>query len=286
MKLTHPDKLYWPEAKVTKAALAAYYTRNSRVVLPYLTDRPLSLKRYPEGIDGMSFFQKNFVDEGAPAFLTTKTIRAKTVRKNVHYLLCNNTQTLRYLANNGALELHPWNSRTSALDKPDFMVFDLDPGEKTQFVDVINAARAVKKVLDEKKLTSFIKTSGKRGLHIYVPIGARYSYDKVRAYARALAQNVVEQNPALTSLAVHPKDRRDKIYIDYLRNSTGQTVIAPYCTRATPNATISTPLEWSEVKKGLNPNKFTIKTIEKRLKKKGDPWRSIFKQPNALSFSK
>ncbi len=277
MKLTHPDKLYWPKAGITKADLGAYYERIAGTILPHLTDRPLSLKRYPEGAEGPSFFQKNITDDNLPRSVNVVTIRGKTVKKNIRYAVCNNTDSLAYLANIGALELHPWNSRRATLERPDVMVFDLDPGDKTVFDDVIKAAKLVKAALDKRKLPSFIKTSGKRGLHIYVPIGAKYPYDQVRAYAHELAKTLVADNPHLLSLAVHPKDRRDKIYVDYLRNSTGQTVIAPYCPRATPQATVSTPLAWSEVRKGLNPKKFTLKTIPKRLATKGDPWANLLK---------
>jgi bifunctional non-homologous end joining protein LigD len=279
---THPDKLFWPQSGISKADLIAYYGQVASSLLPFLENRPVSMKRYPEGISGESFFQKNLRDERLPAFVKTCMVRAKTTGKNVRYALCNNQETLAYLANIGALELHPWGSRKGSLGKPDVMVFDLDPGEKTSFGDVIEAALFIKKLLDARKMPSFVKTSGKRGLHVYVPLRPGFSYGKVRAAARALAEEAVRGKPGLLSLEVHPAKRKDKIFIDYLRNAEGQTAVAPYSTRATPEATVSTPLEWREVARGLDPKRFTVKTVPSRLKKKGDPWKRMFKKAVGL----
>lgn len=279
---THLDKPYWPQAGITKRDLIEYYKRNARTILPYLKNRPLSLKRYPEGVQGSSFFQKDIRGQKTPSFVTLASLRAKTVKKTVHYVLANNVQTLAWLANMGALELHPWNSRAKTPETPDYMVFDLDPGEKTTFDQVVAVAQSLHLLLDELKLPSFIKTSGKRGLHVYVPLRGGYSYEQVRAFARRCAEKLVGRLPALASLEVHPRDRRDKIYIDYLRNSQGQTAIAPYAPRATREATVSMPLQWKQIKRGLNPKKFTIKTVDKILKAKGDPWKLFNRKRGSL----
>ena len=272
---THLDKVYWPEAGLTKGDLIDYYHKIALFMLPYLKDRPMVMNRFPEGVEHGSFFQKNIIDTHVPKFLKLVTIPARTIKKDVHYIVCNNKESLFYMANFGAIELHPWASRLQWLEKPDFMIFDLDPGEKTSFVDVIEAARAVKEVLEELDIESHPKTSGKHGLHIYVPLCAKYSYEAVRSLAHQVAREVVRRHPKLSSLEKHPKDRQDKIFIDYLRNAFGQTAIAPYGVRATPTATVSTPLEWSEVEAGLHPTQFTIQTIFRRLEQKGDLWRSV-----------
>jgi bifunctional non-homologous end joining protein LigD len=272
----------WPDVPFTKGDLIAYYGHVSSVMLPFLKDRPLSLKRYPDGISGDKFFQKNISDKHAPAFLKLATIPAKTIKKDVHYAVANNEQTLSYLANIAAIELHPWNSRLKTLDRPDFVVFDLDPGDRTRFSDVVDAAHAVKDLLDMAKLESYVKTSGKRGLHVYVPLSAKYAYEAVRTYARRLAQKVEQAHPGLVSTATHPEQRRDKIFIDYLRNAIGQTVIAPYCPRGTPEATVSTPLDWREVTYQLDLKQFTVKTILQRLASKGDIWAPLLRRASRL----
>ncbi len=272
---THLDKAYWREAGYTKSDLLDYYEKIAPFLLPYLKDRPVVMKRFPEGIDHESFFQKNVTNKHLPSFVRLATIPAKTIDKDVHYIIANNKETLLYMANFGAIELHPWASRVRCLTEPDFMIFDLDPGEQTTFDMAIEAAHAVKNVLDTCGIQSYPKTSGKRGLHVYVPVGGKYTYENVRDFALRVADVVVERHLTLASLAKHPADRKDKIFIDYLRNSFGQTAAAAYCPRATPTATISTPLEWSEVWVGLSPEQFTIRTIFKRLEKKGDIWRPV-----------
>lgn len=272
---THLDKVYWPGAGYTKADLIDYYDKIAPFMLPYLKDRPVVMKRFPDGIRRQSFFQKNVVDEHMPKFVKMARIPAKTIAKDVHYVVANNAETLSYLANLGAIELHPWCSRVRSLNKPDFMIFDLDPGEKTSFKDVIEAAHALKGILDGLGIQSHPKTSGQSGLHVYVPLAAKYPYEKVRDFAHQVARILVDRHPKLASLEKHPRDRKDKIFIDYLRNAFGQTAIAPYCPRATATATVSTPLEWSEVRSGLSPQGFTIKTIFRRLQKKGDLWKPV-----------
>lgn len=279
---THTGKVYWPVEGYTKGDLIEYYGKISKILLPYLKDRPMVMKRYPEGIDGGSFFQKNFIRKNAPKFLKTVTVPAKTIKKNVHYIICNDQETLLYMVNLGAIELHPFDSRIEHLSKPDLMIFDFDPGEKIAFDDVIEAAHILKEILDRCGMTSYVKTSGRRGLHIYVPIEARYTYKHVRGFAHRIAQVVVKRHPKLASLAKHSIDRKNKIFVDYLRNSFGQTAIAPYCVRATRGATVSTPLAWDEVRKGLDPKVFTMITIFDWLKKKKDVWHNMFEYRNDL----
>src|SRR3989344_1974590 len=266
---THTEKLYWPAEGYTKGDMLDYYERIAPYLLPHLRDRPLVMKRFPEGIQGFSFLQKN-VEGDLPRFLKTVTIPAKTIKKNVNYIVCNNVQSLLYVANIGAIELHPWSSRIKHINLPDFMIFDLDPGPNSSFGDAIKAAQALHHVLEKKNMPSICKTSGKRGLHVYVPLHTRQPYEKVRADAKLIAADVVTQIPKVASVEHWPDKRKDKVYIEVSRNAIGQTVVAPYSLRAIPGATVSTPLEWAEVKPGLKPTRFTLKTIFDRLKDRGD----------------
>lgn len=271
-------KLYWPKAKISKQDLIDYYSSISKIIIPHLKGRPLSLKRYPHGIGSkLVFFQKDVHVKEEKEFMHFKTVHSKTVDKDVHYILADNKETLFYLSNIGTLEIHPWSSRVGSLEKPDYMIFDLDPGDEVPFENVIQVALFMKKYFEKRKVECFVKTSGKRGLHIYIPISP-HPFDTVRDLAHQIAGEIVQTLPEIASLKVHPKDRRDKVYIDYLRNAFGQTAIAPYSTRATEEATVSTPLFWKEVNKKLDQKKFTVKTIPGRLKKLGDPWKNILKK--------
>jgi bifunctional non-homologous end joining protein LigD len=257
--LTHLDKVFWPREGYTKGDVIRYYDRVANVILPYLRDRPMVLNRHPNGIRGQSFFQKNVDPKHLPPFTRTISIRAKSTGRHVHYVICNNKATLLYLANLGCIELHPWLSRTKHLNKPDFLVVDLD--------------RAVRKVIEAAGGHSLVKTSGKTGLHVYVPISAAYDFADVRAVAKTIARIVNERLPKLTSLARNPANRRNKIYLDYARNSIGQTLAAPYSLRAYPRATVSTPVGWNELTRSIRPQRYTMRTVFRRLNGKGDIWQ-------------
>ncbi len=273
LKITNRTKVYWPEDGYTKGDLIDYYMQIATYILPYLKDRPESLNRHPNGIKGQSFFQK---DMGAtlPSWIQSKEIFSESNSKDIRYMLCQNKATLIYMANLGCIEINPWNSRVQKIEKPDYIVIDLDPGENT-FDEVIQVALVVKKVLDKGGIDAYCKTSGATGLHIYIPLGAKYDYEQGKNFAHIIAQLAHDQLPDLTSLVRNPKDRKKQIYIDYLQNRGGQTLAAPYSVRPKPGATVSTPLEWKEVKKGLHPSQFTIKTIFKRLEKKGDLFKGV-----------
>jgi bifunctional non-homologous end joining protein LigD len=270
---TNEDKIFWPKEGYTKGDIIAYYEKMADTILPYLKDRPESLHRHPNGIDGKSFFQKD-IKMKVPQYIETHEIWSKSNEADIQYLLCQNKETLLYLANLGCIELNPWNSRIEALDKPDYMIIDLDPGDNT-FDELVEVAQVVHEVLEESCEESFVKTSGKTGLHVLVPLGAQYDYETIRNFSHLLVQIVHNRIPKLTSIERSPAKRKNKIYLDYLQNRRGQTIAAPYSLRPAPGATVSTPLEWKEVKKGLDPRKFTIKTIWKRLEKKGDLWKSL-----------
>lgn len=272
-KLTNQDKIFWPEEGYTKGDVLEYYEKIADLLLPYLKDRPQNLNRHPNGIKGKNFFQKN-IEMDLPSFVETKEIWSESNNKHLRYIVCQNKETLLYLANLGCIELNPWNSRISDLEKPDYMILDLDPNGR-DFDDLITVAKAVREVLMSACEEFYLKTSGKSGLHIVLPVGARYTYDDVRSFSELIMRIVHKRLPELTSMERSPKKRKDKIYLDYLQNRFGQTLACAYSLRPYPGATISTPIEWKELKKGFRPSKFNIKTIGKRLKTKGDLWQQV-----------
>lgn len=274
LKLTNQQKVYWPDEGYTKGDLVNYYAEVADWILPYLKDRPQSLNRFPNGIKGPSFYQKDMDTKVIPAWLRTEPVFSESNDENLDYLICNDKATLMYMANLGCIEINPWNSRLKSLEKPDWMVIDLDP-EDIDFKEVVKAALATKKVCDKLEIDCYCKTSGATGLHIYIPLGAKYEYAIVRSFGQLLATQIHELLPDTTSMVRQPKNRQKKVYLDYLQNSKGQTLAAPYSVRPKPGATVSTPLEWSEVNAKLHPSQFTIKNIFKRLDKKGDLWKPV-----------
>jgi bifunctional non-homologous end joining protein LigD len=275
LELTNLQKLYWPDEKITKGDLIKYYETVAPLILPYLKDRPLSLKRNPNGILDKGFYHK---DAGniAPAWMKTANIHSESTGKTVHYLVCNNVKSLLFIANLGCIEMNPWNSTTQKLDAPDYLVMDLDPSDKNTFDEVIDAALVIKEILDKAAITGFCKTSGSTGLHIYIPCKKKYGYDEVREFAKLIATLAQEQLPEKTTMERSlAKRKKYHVYIDYLQNSRGQTLASAYSARPKPGATVSAPLEWKEVKKGLQLSDFTIKTIHKRIQKKGDLFEGV-----------
>jgi bifunctional non-homologous end joining protein LigD len=273
LKPTNLDKIFWPEEKYTKEDLIEYYRKVSGYILPYLIDRPQSLNRHPNGIYGKSFFQKD-ITQTPPGWVKTKKIYSESNDKDINYLFCNNEETLVYMANLGCIEINPWFSRITNLNNPDYFVIDLDP-EDISFEKVIETAVAVKEVLEEAGIESFPKTSGATGLHVYVPLNAGYSYEVAKNFAFLIGRIVNNRIPEITSLERSPSKRKKRVYLDYLQNREGQTLAAPYSVRPRPGATVSTPLEWGEVKHGLSPSDFTIVTIMQRLQQKGDIFKKV-----------
>ncbi len=272
VKTTNRTKIFFPDDGITKGDIIDYYEKMADYILPYLKDRPESLFRTPNGINEPGFFHKNAGEE-APTWV--KSIEIKSVSgsgsKQINYLLCNNKATLLYMANLGCIEINPWHSTVRKLDNPDYLIIDIDPSDKNTFEHVIEAAIATKEVLDRAGAISFCKTSGASGLHVYVPTGKKYSYDQVKDFAFLVCMLVNEKLPKITTLERSLSKRsKSQIYMDYLQNRRGQTIASVYSVRPKPGATVSTPLEWKEVKKGLHPSSFTIHTIAQRLKEKGD----------------
>ncbi len=276
LKLTNLDKIFWKKEGYTKRDLLNYYHDIAPYILPYMKNRPQSLNRHPNGIDGMSFFQKN-VEGKVPEWVKTFAEYSESNRETIHYFVCTNEASLIYLANLGCIELNPWHSTTMKPDNPGYCLIDLDPHE-TSFDTVIETARAVKKVLDQLKIPAWCKTSGATGLHICIPLGAKYNYDQSRKLAELLANLIHQDAPSFTSVERSPSKRRRKVYLDYLQNSKGQTVACVYSARPRPGATVSTPVFWEEVKKGLSPLNFTIKNIFERLKSEGDIFKPVYEK--------
>ncbi len=281
LKLTNLSKIYFPKAKVTKGDVIAYYNAMADQVLPYLKNRPLSLKRNPNGVLDKGFYHKDAAEEG-PSWLTSFDQYAESSQKTVNYIVCNDKATLIYLANLGCIEMNPWNSTTRSPDKPTYLMIDIDPSDKNTFDQVVTVAQAVQEVLNRAGAVSYCKTSGATGLHIYVPLNARYTYEVARDFAHIVATLAQEQLPGITSLERNLRKRGNKIYIDYLQNSKGQTLASAYSLRPVPDASVSTPLLWKEVKHGLHPSQFTIYNIEKRVKKLGDIFYMVLKKGNNL----
>jgi bifunctional non-homologous end joining protein LigD len=272
LKFTNVNKVYWPDENITKGELIEYYQYISPYILPHLIDRPESLHRFPDGIYGKEFFHKDIED--APDWVKILEIPSESQEGSIHYILCQDQATLLYMVNLGALEINPWNSRAQSLDNPDYMVIDLDPVE-CPFEYVIKSALITHDLLMEIDIAHYIKTSGATGIHIFVPLGASYSYDQVRQFAQIICLLVNRRLPEITSLERLPKNRKGKVYLDYLQNIKGKTMASVYSLRPRPKAPVSTPLHWDEVKEGILPDQFTIKEIIKRIEKFGDLWKDL-----------
>lgn len=278
LKVTNFDKVYWPDEGITKGELIKYYLDVSDYILPYLKNRPQSLNRFPNGIKGASFYHKDMEVDQLPSWAKTAKLYSKANDHEIDYLICNDIPTLLYMANLGCIEINPWHSRYNKPDFPDYMMLDLDPGD-ISFKEVVNTALVIKEISDELKISSYCKTSGATGLHIYFPLGAKYDYDQVKIFAEILANLTHSRIPSVTTVERTVSKRGNKIYVDFLQNRKGQTIAAPYSVRPRPHATVSTPLEWNEVNHNLSPEMFTMKNIIPRLEKKGDLWKGIFENP-------
>jgi bifunctional non-homologous end joining protein LigD len=267
--ITNPRKVFWPDEGYTKSDLVAYYETVAPWLLPYLRDRPVVLTRYPDGIGGKSFFQKD-APTWVPAWVRTARIRAESAGRDIAYFMVDDVETLRYVANTGTIPLHLWASRVASVDRPDWLVLDLDP-KGAPFGDVVKVALALRGILERLELPSHPKTSGATGLHILLPLGARYSYEETRTFARLLATLAVEATPAIATIARIVRSRGGKVYVDFGQNAPGQTIVAPLAVRPLPGAPVSCPLRWAEVTARLDPARFTIRTAPARLEQLGDP---------------
>ncbi len=282
VRLTHLNKVYYPESRYTKRHLLAYYYRMAERVLDYLRDRPLVLRRYPDGIAGESFFQKE-AGESHPDWMQTISIPSEGRKSVIRYFLANDAASLLYLVNLGCIDHNPWASRTDELNHPDWVIFDLDPTDGTPYSTTVAVARAVHSRLDSLGLQPFIKTSGATGIHLYVPIERGYTYEQVRTFAEIVARLVAADEPdRVTQERSVEKRTRGKVYVDVFQNAAGRPLAAPYCARAFPHAPVSAPVLPAELRSTLRAEQFTIKTISARLEKKGDLWGTFWKKRQRL----
>jgi bifunctional non-homologous end joining protein LigD len=319
LPVTSLDKPLWPaagrRAAITKRDLLAYLARASSCLLPHVAARPVFVTRFPDGIAGKRFFQK--VWEEPPEFVRTVRIWAEDKREDRDYILCDNLATLLWLGQQAALELHAWFSRVTAggdagrrprtftgseatlecsvLNYPDFLVVDLDPyvysgregkGDEPElnrkaFGAARTVALAARDLLEARGLESFIKTSGRTGLHLYLPIERRHTYDEVRAAAERLGRLVERKLPGKVTLAWHVEERTGKIFFDHNQNSRGKSLAAPYSPRRHPEGTVSTPIDWDELER-IYPTDFTMRTLPARLAERGDPWQRILERKQSL----
>ncbi|MET0635481.1 MAG: DNA ligase D [Chitinophagaceae bacterium] len=273
LKFSNLNKIYWPKEKFTKRDLLNYYYQIAPYMLPYLKNRPQSLNRYPNGIEGQSFYQKD-VKGKVPDWIETFPYRSETEDKDKEFLVASNEASLLYMASLGAIELNPWSSTIKKPDHPDWCIIDLDPDTNT-FDKVIETALVTKEVLDAINVDSYVKTSGSTGIHIYIPLGAKYTYEHSKEFARVIVTIVQSQLPKFTSIERATKLRKGKIYLDFLQNRPQATLAAPYSARPKPGATVSTPLNWDEVKKGLKLKDFTIKNVPARVSETGDLFKPV-----------
>lgn len=272
LAFNHLSKVYWPEDGITKRDMFNYYDQVAEYMVPYLKDRPMSLNRFPNGIHGPSFYQKNVKDKVPDCMATMPHTNDKGEEKE--YLVATNKASLLWMASLGCIEINPWFSRVASPDNPDFCVIDLDP-DKQHFDQVISAALEVKKVLDAIGVKAYPKTSGSTGMHIYIPLGAKYTYDQSQMFAKIIVTLVHKQIPEYTSLERMVKNRGGKMYLDFLQNRPDATIAGVYSLRPKPGATVSMPLAWDEVKPGLTMRHFTIQNAIERLRETGDLFKGV-----------
>ncbi|WPU90924.1 non-homologous end-joining DNA ligase [Mucilaginibacter sabulilitoris] len=273
LTFTHLNKFFWPYEGITKRDMVNFYFRIADFILPYLKDRPMSLNRFPEGIMGPHFYQKDVTGK-APEWarmLTHDTIGGKRLQ----YFVGSDMESLLWMAGQGCVEMNPWFSRINSQDRPDYCVIDLDPDDRNTLDQVMQVAQTIKKVLDALDVPSFPKMSGSTGIHIFVPLGAKYFFDQSQMFARIIAKQVQKELPDITTLERVTSSRHGKIYLDFLQNREEATIVAPYSLRPKPGATVSMPVHWDELKPGLKMRDFTILNSIDRLKETGDLFKGV-----------
>ena len=281
VSLTSLDRIYWPDEKLTKFDLLGYYLKISSYLLPFLKDRPAILQRYPRGIKAPMFFQQDL--ESAPAFIKTVRLINQEGRE-LNYAVYTTAASLLHFVNLGTIEQHPWHSTTKHLDKPDYLMLDLDP-KAAPWKNVLEVALVCRGVLDELGLPAFPKTSGSSGIHVYVPLKPKYDYRKIAEIAFALANEVARRAPKIaTTQRPLAKRQKQQVYVDALQNARGKTIAAPFSARAKPSATVSMPLTWKQLEKGVKISDFTIRDAPALLKKNGNAWEAFFKSQQSLKL--
>lgn len=275
---TNLGKVLFPRLKITKADFIEYYIRIAPKMLGFLANRPLVLNRFPDGVEHTGFYEKN-APQGIPSWVKTTTIYSETAKRDIDYVLCNNLDTLIWLANIAAIEIHIPLSKVGSRKNPDIIFFDIDPEPPASIKEAATVALFVKEKLETLGIKSYVKTSGKKGFHVLIPIIPEHSFQKTRSFVHRIGIELAKEHQLVVSELKETKIR-GKVFVDYLQNSQGRTFVSPYSLRAIPGATVSTPLEWSEVKKGIKPTEFNISNVVKRNK---DPWKKIFENMQRLT---
>lgn len=282
VELSNLDKTLFPDAGLTKGDLIDYYERVSEWMLPHMKERPLSLERFPDGIDGEGFYQKETPDY-FPDWITTASIPIKGDGGSQSQVVCDQTATLVYLANQACITPHIWLSRRDELDVPDRMVLDLDP-PGTEFEPVRSAARRMRARLEELGLNAYLMLTGSKGAHVVVPLRRDADFDRVRTLAQAVARSLAEEYPDELTVEQRKNKRGDKVFLDTARNAYGQTTVTPYAVRARPGAPVATPIDWEELDaSGLTSSRYTVENLFRRLSQKGDPWEGIAHRGQTLT---
>jgi len=274
-KVNNQDKIFYPEANYSKSDIMEYYKKIAPVMLPHIQNRPLTMLRYPDGIEGKRFFQKDMPDY-FPDWIETKELEKKEGGK-LRYILGNNTATLVYLASQASLTSHIWLSKIEKPNYPDKLIFDLDPSDE-DFSKVKYAAKVIKDFFEKLKVSTFVMTTGSSGLHVVIPIKPELTFEEVLNLSQAMASYLEKQHPEDFTTQTRKNKRGKKIYLDVMRNAYGQTSVAPYSLRARPQAPVATPLDWKEVSSLESSAKYTLANIFKRLAQKKDPWEKIYEQ--------
>jgi bifunctional non-homologous end joining protein LigD len=281
VSVTSLDRIYWPDEKLTKFDLLSYYLKISDYIMPFLQDRPAILQRYPRGINAPMFFQQDL--DSAPEFIKTARLTNQEGR-DLDYGVYSTVGSLLHFVNLGTIEQHPWHSTIKRLDRPDWIAIDLDP-KRAPWENVLQVALLVKEVSDEVGLKAFPKTSGSSGIHIYVPLKATNEYDKVAEYARLFATEVARRAPQIATVErTIAKRKSTQVYVDWMQNARGKSLASAFTARAKPKASVSMPLTWKQIEKGVKITDFTITNVPELLKKKGDAWADFFKSRQSLKF--
>src|SRR6185503_8716838 len=281
VSVTSLDRIYWPDEKLTKFDLLSFYLKVANYIMPFLQDRPAILQRYPRGIKAPMFFQQDL--ESAPAFIKTARLINQEGRQ-LDYAVYSTTASLLHFVTLGTIEQHPWHSTLKHLDKPDWIAIDLDP-KAAPWENVLQVALVVKEVADEIGLNAFPKTSGSSGIHIYIPLKPTNVYDKVAEFAKLFAAEVARRAPSIATVERTIARRKStQVYVDWMQNARGKSLASVYTARAKKGATVSMPLTWKQIAKGVTIQDFNITNVPDLLKKKGDPWATFFENRQKLRF--
>ncbi|HVP95080.1 MAG TPA: non-homologous end-joining DNA ligase [Methanoregulaceae archaeon] len=272
MRFTNLEKILYPGIGATKKDVIGYYIRMAPAMIPFLHDRPVTMHRFPEGVGGEDFYEKD-APAGTPDYVDIFKVYSGTSERDVHFVLCNNLDTLLWLANLASIELHATLSMSTSYDSPDLLLFDIDPEPPLTFDDVIDVAKTVREHLANEGLHPYVKTSGKKGLHIVVPLIKGYTFGGIRDYAHGIGKAIAKDSDHVVSEFPRSRDP-GTIFIDYLQNARGKTMAAPYSLRGTPAASVSAPLSWDELKRGIKPEDFNIRTM---ISRKEEPWEEILR---------